>query len=202
MSKSFEMSMVGELTFFIGLQVKQLDNGIFISQSKYAKELVKKFGMKDSKHVQIPMSTSSKLDRDSYINKVDHFLYRIMIDSLLYVVVTRLDISFSVGVCARYQADLKEQHILAVKCIIRYVNGTLNCGLRYSSESNFEIAGYTNADRASNKDDRKCTSGGCFYVGTNLVSWYSKKQNCISLSSCEAEYIAVGNCCTQLLWMK
>ncbi|XP_059628806.1 uncharacterized mitochondrial protein AtMg00810-like [Cornus florida] len=141
MSKNFEMNIAGELTFFLGLQVKQLNDGIFISQSKYAKELVKKFSMKDSKHIQTPMSTSSKLDRDSDPNNVDHFLYRSMI-------------------------------------------------------------GYTDVDWAGNKDDRKSISGDCFYVGTNLVSWYSKKQNCISLSSYEAEYIAVGTCCTQLLWMK
>ncbi|XP_059670893.1 secreted RxLR effector protein 161-like [Cornus florida] len=188
--------MVGELTFFLGLQVKQLDDGIFISQSKYAKELVKKFSMKDSKHIQTPMSTSSKLDRDSDPNKVDHFLYRSIIGSLLYLAATRPDISFSVGVYARYQADLREQRILVVKRIIPFVNSTLNYRLRYSSESNSEIAGYTNANLAGNKDDRKSTSGGCFYVSTNLVSWYSKKQNCISLSFCEAEYITVGTCCT------
>ncbi|XP_059654657.1 secreted RxLR effector protein 161-like [Cornus florida] len=175
---------------------------IFISQSKYAKELVKKFGMKDSKHVQTPMSTSSKLDRDSDPNKVDHFLYRSMIGSLLYLAATRPDISFSVGICATYQADPREQHILAVKHIIHYVNSILNYGLHYSFEFNSEIEGYTDANWAGNKDDRKSTSGDCFYVGTNLVSWYSNKQNCISLSSCEAEYIATGNCCTQLLWMK
>ncbi|XP_059631762.1 uncharacterized mitochondrial protein AtMg00810-like [Cornus florida] len=167
--------MVGELTFFLGLQVKQLDDEIFISQSKYAKVLVKKFSMKDSKHVQTPMSTLSKLDRDSDPNKVDHFLYRSIIGSLLYLAATRPDISFSVGVCARYQVDPRKQHILAVKRIIRYVNSTLNYGLRYSSESNSEIAGYTDVDWAGNKDVRKSTLRGCFYVGTNLVLWYSKK---------------------------
>ncbi|XP_059650480.1 uncharacterized mitochondrial protein AtMg00810-like [Cornus florida] len=193
--------MVSELTFFLGLQVK-LNNGIFIAQSKYVKELVKKFGMKDSKHVQTLISTSSKLDKDSDPNKVDHFFYRSIIGSLLYLAATRPDISFSVGVCAKYQADPREQHILTVKRIIRYVNSTLNYGLRYSSESNSEIAGYTDVDWADNKDDRKSTSCGCFYVGTNLVLWYNKKQNCISLSSCEAKYIVAGNCCTQLFWMK
>ncbi|XP_059663982.1 secreted RxLR effector protein 161-like [Cornus florida] len=113
-----------------------------------------------------------------------------------YLVAIRLDILFSVGVCVRYQADPREQHILTVKRIIRYVNSTLNYGLGYSSESNSEIVGYIDANWAGNKDDRKSTSGGCFYIGTNIVSWYSKKQNCISLSSCEAEYIAAGNCCT------
>ncbi|XP_059639090.1 uncharacterized mitochondrial protein AtMg00810-like [Cornus florida] len=154
--------MVGELTFFLGLQVKQLDDRIFISQSKYAKELVKKFGMKDSKHIQTPMSTSSKLDRDSDPNKVDHFLHRSMIGSLLYFVATRPDIQFSVGVCARYQADPREQHILAVKRIIRYVNSTLNYGLRYSSESN-----------SGNKDDKKnymfLELGGDFTTVTKFV---------------------------------
>ncbi|XP_059669037.1 uncharacterized mitochondrial protein AtMg00810-like [Cornus florida] len=129
-----------------GIQVKQLDDGIFISQSKYANELVKKFGMKDLKHVQTPMSASSKLDKDSDPNKVDHFLYRSMIGSLLYLAATRPDISFSVGVYARYQGDIREQHIFAVKRIIRYVNSTLNYGLYYSSESNSEIAGYIDAD--------------------------------------------------------
>ncbi|XP_059638781.1 secreted RxLR effector protein 161-like [Cornus florida] len=148
------------------------------------------------------MNTSSKLDRDSDPKKVNHFLYRSMIGSLLYLAATRPDISFSVGVYAKYQADPREQHILAVKRIIRYVNSTLNCGLRYSSESNSEIAGYTDADWVGNNDDRKSTSGGCFYIGTNLVSWCSKKQNCISLSSCEAKYIDTGTCYTQLLWMK
>ncbi|XP_059629573.1 uncharacterized mitochondrial protein AtMg00810-like [Cornus florida] len=148
MSNTFEMSMAGELIFFLGLQVKQFDDGIFISQSKYANKLVKKFGMKDLKHVQTPMSTSFKFDIDSDLNKVDHFLYRSIIGSLLYFAATRPDISFSVGVCARYQANLREQHILAVKRIIRYVNSTLNYGLRYSFESNSEIAGYTDADWA------------------------------------------------------
>ncbi|XP_059658713.1 secreted RxLR effector protein 161-like [Cornus florida] len=109
------------------------------------------------------------------------------------------DISFSVGICARYLVDPREQHVLVVKCIILYVNSSLNYGLCYSSKSNSEIAGYTDTDWAGNKDDRKSTSGDCFYVGTNLVSWYSKKQNCKSLSSCEVEYIATGSCCTQLL---
>ncbi|XP_059627613.1 secreted RxLR effector protein 161-like [Cornus florida] len=125
-----------------------------------------------------------------------------MIDSLLYLAASRPDISFSVGVCAKYQADPGEQNVLTVKHIICYVNSTLNYGLRYSSKSNSKIAGYTDADWASNKDDRKITSGGCFYVDTNLFSWYNKKQNCTSLSSCEAEYIAAGSSCTQLLWMK
>jgi hypothetical protein len=107
-----------------------------------------------------------------------------------------------VGVCARFQANPKESHLTAVKHIIRYVNDTLLYGIWYSRKTNLVIAGYSDADWARNADDRKSTSGGCFYVGNNLVAWMSKKQASISLSTVEVEYIAVGSCCTQLLWMK
>ena len=90
----------------------------------------------------------------------------------------------------------------AVKRIIRYVNCTLEYGIWYSKDTNGNLVGFSDADWAGNADDRKSTSGGCFYVGNNLVSWLSKKQNSISLSTAEAEYIAAGSCCTQLLWMK
>ncbi|XP_059629760.1 uncharacterized mitochondrial protein AtMg00810-like [Cornus florida] len=170
MGNTFEMSIVGELSFFLVLQVKQFDDGIFISQSKYANELVKKFGLKDSKHMQTFISTSSKLDRDSDPNKVDPSLYRSLIGSLLYLATSRPYISFSIGVCGRYQANPIEQHVLAVKCIIRYVSSTLNYGLHYSSISNSKIVGYTDVDWVGNKDDRKNTLGDCFYVGTNIVS--------------------------------
>jgi hypothetical protein len=125
-----------------------------------------------------------------------------MIGSLLYLTASRPDIAFSVGVCARFQANPKESHLTAVKHIIRHVNDTLPYGIWYSRETNLMVAGYSDADWAGNADDRKSTSGGCFNVGNNLVAWMSKKQASISLSTVEAEYIVAGNCCTQLLWMK
>ena len=90
----------------------------------------------------------------------------------------------------------------AVKRIIKYVGGTCDFGLFYSKESNLSLAGFSDSDWASNADDRKSTTGGCFYVEANLVTWMSKKQNSMSLSTVEAEYIAAGSCCSQLLWMK
>jgi hypothetical protein len=125
-----------------------------------------------------------------------------MIGSLLYLTASRPDIAFSVGVCTHFQANPKESHLTAVKRIIRYVNDTLSYGIWYSRETNLVVTGYSDADWAGNADDRKSTSGGCFYVGNNLVSWMSKKQASISFSTAEAEYIAVGSYCTQLLWMK
>ena len=147
------------------------------------------------------MSSSTKLNVDSSGVVVSPTLYRSIIGSLLYLIVSRPDIAFSVGVCARYQAAPKESHLTAVKQIIRYINGTPDYGLWYSKDSNACLVKYSDADWAGSVDDRKSTLGGCFYLGNNLVSWMSKKQNFVTLSIAEAEYIAAGSCCTQLLWM-
>ncbi|CAM8982110.1 unnamed protein product [Rhodiola kirilowii] len=125
-----------------------------------------------------------------------------MIGGLLYLTATRPDICQAVGVCARYQADPKESHLLQVKRIIKYVSGTADYGLWYTRDTSGCIVGYSDADWAGNIEDRKSTSGGCFFIGNNLVSWFSKKQNSISLSSTEAEYIAGGSCCAQMIRMK
>ena len=125
-----------------------------------------------------------------------------MIGSLLYLIASHPHISFSVGAYARYQANPKESHLISVKRIICYINGTLDYGLWYLYDSSFMIAGYSNVDWAGNVEDRKATSGACFFIGDYLVAWLSKRQNIVSLSITEIEYIAVGSDCTQLLWMK
>jgi hypothetical protein len=202
MKQEFEMSMIGELIYFLGMQVKQTSEGILISQAKYAKDLVKRFGLDGKSHAHTPMSTSIKINADLTGKQVDPTLYQSMIGSLLYLTASWPDISFSVGVCGRFQANPKESHLTAVKRIIRYVNATVNYGICFSRETNPMLAGYSDADWAGNADDRKSNFGGCFCVGTNLVAWLSRKQSSISLSIAEAEYIAAGSCCTQLLWMK
>lgn len=123
MSIEFEVSMVGELSFFLGLQIKQCENGIFLSQTKYVRNLLKKFEMNTSKYSSTPMSTSIKLSLDSSGKDFDKRLYRNMIGSLLYLTARRPDISFNVCVCARYQSRPKESHVQAVKRIMKYVNG-------------------------------------------------------------------------------
>ena len=125
-----------------------------------------------------------------------------MIGNLLYLTASRPDIAMSVGLVAKYQSDPNKSHLTAVKQIIRFVNGTISHGIWYSFDTNSNLVGFSDADWAGCTDDRKSTSGGCFYLGNNLVSWHSKKQNSISLSTAEAEYIAAGSGCTQLLWMK
>ena len=202
MEKEFEMSMVGELNYFLGLQVKQRKDGIFISQEKHAKNLVKRFSLDSKKHTSTPISSLVKLSLDATGVEVDPTLYRSMIGSLLYLTASMLDIAFSVGVYARFQVAPKESHFTAVKRIIRYINGTSDYGIWYSRDSNECLVGYLDADWAECVDDRKSTSGGCFYLGNNMVSWMSKKKILVSLSTIEAEYIAAGSCCAQLLWMK
>ena len=144
-------------------------------KKKYSKNLVKRFGLDSKKHTSTLMNSLAKLSRDATGVEVDPTLYRSMIDSLLYLTASRPDIAFSVGVCARFQATPKESHLTVVKRIIRYINGTSDYGIWYSRDSNECLARYLDADWAGCIDDRKSTSGGCFYLGNNLVSWMSKK---------------------------
>ena len=189
MQAEFEMSMIGELTHFLGLQIRQQDSGIFLSQSKYAKNLVKMFGLESTSSVRTLMSPNVKLTVDLLGKSVDPSLYRSMIGSLLYLTASRPDISYSVEVCARYQVNPKESHMTTLKRIIKYVKTIAEFGMWYSKDTSDVLAGYSDADWTGNADDRNSISGDCFYVGNNLVSWMSKKQNSISLSTAEAEYM-------------
>ena len=127
----FEMSLMGELNYFFGLQIKQRSDGIFISQVKYTKELIKKFGLEDLKTCNTPMATTTKLDKDDQGKSVDIRLYRSMIGSLLYLTASRPDIMFSVCLCARFQSYPKESYLITVKRIIQYLKGTIGMGLWY-----------------------------------------------------------------------
>jgi hypothetical protein len=132
MKQELEVSTIGELTYFMGMQVKQTSEGIFISQAKYAKDLVKRFGLEGKSHARTPMSTSVKISADLTDKQVDPTLYRSIIGSLLYQTVSRPDIAFSVKFCARFQANPKESHLTTVKHIIRYVNTTVHYGIYFS----------------------------------------------------------------------
>jgi hypothetical protein len=202
MANKFKMSMIGELSYFLGLQVKQMKNGTFVSQGKYIKDMIKKFGLEDAKLMSTPMGTSGSLELDENGNMVDQKLYRSIIGSLLYVTASRPDVMFSVCMCARYQSSPRESHLKACKRILRYLKSTQDVGLWYPKESSFELIGYSDSDYGGCKINRKSTSGTCQLLGKSLVSWSSKKQNSVALSTAEAEYISAGSCCAQLLWMK
>ncbi|KAK1392928.1 hypothetical protein POM88_011984 [Heracleum sosnowskyi] len=202
MLSKFEMSMMGELKFFLGLQVSQRSNGIFICQSKYLKELLKKYHMEDSASARTPSSTAIKLGASDNSIKVDVTSYRGMIGSLLYLTASRPDIMYATCLCARFQADPRDLHLVAVKRILRYIKGTPNLGIWYPKDSGFNLVGYTDSDYAGSVVDRKSTSGSCQFLGGRLISWYSKKQQTVSNSTAEAEYIASGSCCAQILWIR
>jgi hypothetical protein len=165
MIQKFEMSMMGELKYFLGFQFKQLQDGTFINQTKYIQDILNKFGMKDAKPIKTPMGTNGHLDLDTGGKFVDQKVYWLMIGSLLYLCASRPDIMLSVGMCARFQVDPKEVHLRAVKRIMRYLLYTPKFRLWYPNGSTFDLIGYSDVDWAGCKIDRKSTSGTCQFLG-------------------------------------
>jgi hypothetical protein len=153
MQNEFEMSLLGGLSFFLGLHICQRNQGIFISQTKYIREMIKRFGMEDCKPVTTPMQTSCKLSKDDDSKSTDQRQYRSMIGSLLYVTTSRPDVMQAVGQVARFQAAPKESHVLAVKRIFRYLKGTKEFGLWYPKGKDLSLIAYTDADWAGCIDD-------------------------------------------------
>ncbi|GJV23167.1 putative ribonuclease H-like domain-containing protein [Tanacetum coccineum] len=202
MKDKFQMSSMGELTFFLGLQVQQKKKGIFISQDKYVHEILKKFNYTDVKSASTPTDLERPLVKDSDADDVDEHLYRSMIGSLMYLTASRPDIMFAVCACARFQVSPKTSHLLAVKRIFRYLKGKPSLGLWYSKDSPLELVAYTDSDYAGATLDRKSTTGGCQFLGNRLISWQCKKQTVVATSTTEAEYVAAANCCGQVLWIQ
>ncbi|GJR06080.1 retrovirus-related pol polyprotein from transposon TNT 1-94 [Tanacetum coccineum] len=202
MCSKFKMSMMGKISFFLGLQISQSPRGIFINQSKYALESLKKYGFESCDPVDTPMVEKSKLDEDKEGKAVDPSHYRGMIGTLLYLTASRPDLQFAICMCARYQARPTEKHLNAVKRIFRYLKGTVHRGLWYPKDSSIALTAFADADHAGCQDTRRSTSGSIQLLGDRLVSWSSKRQKSAAISSTEAEYIALSGCCAQVLWMR
>ncbi|GMI70037.1 cysteine-rich RLK (RECEPTOR-like protein kinase) 8 [Hibiscus trionum] len=176
MSLVFEMTDVGLMCYYLGLEVEQSEDGIFISQKGYAKEVLKKFKMLDCNPVNTPMECGVKLSKP--------------------------DILFAVGVVSRYMEAPTSTHIKAAKRILRYLKGTIDFGLFYSSSHDFQLMGFCDSDFAGDIDDRKSTSGFLFFLGDCCISWSSKKQPIVTLSTCEVEYVASISCTCHAIWLK
>ncbi|GJS01008.1 putative ribonuclease H-like domain-containing protein [Tanacetum coccineum] len=202
MKSRFQMSSMGELTFFLGLQVKQKEDGIFISQDKYIAEILKKFYFASVKTASTPIETQKPLVKDEEASDVDVHLYRSMIGSLMYLTASRPDIMFAVCACSRFQVTPKTSHLSAVKRIFRYLKGKPKLGLWYPRVSSFDLEAYSDSDYAGANLDRKSTTGGCQFLGRRLISWQCKKQTIVATSTTEAEYVAAANCCGQVLWIQ
>ncbi|GJS20881.1 ribonuclease H-like domain-containing protein [Tanacetum coccineum] len=189
MKSRFQMSSMGELTFFLGLQVKQNKGGIFISQDKYVAEILKKFDLVNVKAAITPMETKVPLTKDEEAIDVDVHLYRSMIGSLMYLTASRPDIMYAVCVCSRFQVTPKTSHLNAVKRIFKYLKGKPNLGLWYPRESPFDLEAFSDSDYGGSNLDRKSTTGGCQFLGQRLISWQCKKQTIVATSTTEAEYV-------------
>ncbi|KAK6160558.1 hypothetical protein DH2020_003939 [Rehmannia glutinosa] len=170
------MSMMGELTFFLGLQVKKMKDGTFISQTKYTSDLMKKFGMEEKSTMKIPMNTSIKMDMDADGKAIDQTMYRALIGSLLYLTASRPDITSVVGVCARFQSAPKESHMTAAKRILRYLKGCQEVGLWYPKDEGVKLVCYSDSDYAGCRVERKSTLGTCQILRNRLVSWLMRNK--------------------------
>nr|GEV78191.1 retrovirus-related Pol polyprotein from transposon TNT 1-94 [Tanacetum cinerariifolium]GEV78205.1 retrovirus-related Pol polyprotein from transposon TNT 1-94 [Tanacetum cinerariifolium] len=202
MHSKFEMSMMGELKFFLGIQIHQSPRGIFLNQAKYSQEILIKHGMTSCDSVGTPMATKH-LDADLSGTPVSQTKYQSMVEALMYLTASRPDIVHATCYCARYQAKPTEKHITTVKRIFQYLKDTIHMGLWYPKDTGFELTTLSDSNHAGYLDSRKSTSGGIQFVGGDkLVSWSSKKQDCTSMSSAEAEYVSLSACCAQVLWMR
>ena len=202
MMKMFEMSDLGKLSYFLGLEVQQGEDGIFLSQQKYANDILSQFSMVGCKTVGTPMNVSEKLTSDDGTGIADARKFRSLVGRLIYLTHTRPDLTYAVGIVSRFMHCPSKQHFGAAKRILRYIAGTTSYGIWYSRKNKFELVGYSDSDWAGEKEDMKSTSGNCFTLGSGIVSWASKKQATVALSSTEAEYVAAAKAACQAIWLR
>ncbi|KAA8517060.1 hypothetical protein F0562_017122 [Nyssa sinensis] len=199
LSQNFEMKDLGQLNYFLGLEVTFGSDGYYLSQAKYASDLLSKAGLTDSKTCTSPLDPNVRLLVTNGESLPDATLYRQLVGSLIYLTVTRPDISYAVHLVSQFMSAPRSTHYAAVLHILRYVKGTLFHGLHFSSRSSLELRSYSDADWAGDPTDRRFTTGYCFLLGTSLISWRSKKQTIVARSSTEAEYRALADTTAELL---
>nr|GEY64037.1 putative RNA-directed DNA polymerase [Tanacetum cinerariifolium] len=198
----FEMKDLGRLKYFLGIEVLRSQQGIFICQKKYVLDLLAETGMLDCKPAETPMVANQKLYMEPDAELADKGRYQRMVGKLIYLSHTRPDIAYSVGVVSQFMHQPQKAHMDAVERIIEYLKGTPGHGVLFKSNGHLDIQVYTDADWAGDKGNRRSTSGYFSMVGGNLVTWRSKKQKVVSLSSAEAEYRGISRGVAELLWIR
>lgn len=200
----FAVKDLGPLEYFLGIEVKQEKNGILLSQKRYALDLLKKANMGKCKAISTPMTATEKLFRDQgkSLTGEDQFRYRSIVGGLQYLTMTRPDLAFAVNRVCQYIQSPTDAHWAAVKRILRFVKGTVDHGLKIQKSATTMLSGFSDADWAGCPDDRRSTSGFAVFLGTNLVSWSSRKQATVSRSSTEAEYKAIANVTAEMIWVQ
>ncbi|XP_047306358.1 uncharacterized mitochondrial protein AtMg00810-like [Impatiens glandulifera] len=202
LSLRFEMKKLGELGTFLGLQIKNFYKGLFVSQINYEKKLVEKFGMTDGKKRYTPLDVNPKLSRDEGTCLPDPRPYRALVGSLIYLTITSSDIAYAVGVVSRYMQEPRKPHLEKVKKILKYINTSLDIGLLYEKDAKFVLQGYADVDFSRDRDDRRSTSEFVFLCGNTSISWSSRKQGSVSLSTNEAEYKASAHVAHECIWLR
>eukprot|EP00253_Pinus_taeda_P024114 PITA_24114 len=202
MKEEFEMTDMGLLRYFLGIEVEKNGNEIFISQVKYVNEVLERFNMQESKAAITPTVMRLKLSKEDNNKDFDPSLYKSIVGSLMYLTSTRLDIMHAISLISRFMERPKEAHWQAAKRILRYVNGTKRFGILYTTSECSYLIGYTDSDWAGSVEDRKSTSGYVFHMGSGAISWASRKQPIVALSTVEAEYVAATVAACQEIWMR
>ncbi|KAL5816417.1 hypothetical protein ACOSQ3_024795 [Xanthoceras sorbifolium] len=201
MVKEFEMTDIGLMAHFLGIEVVQSEKGIFISQSIYAKEILKRFSMEKCNPVTTPVETGLEL-RKNEKGDVDPTYFKSLVGSLRYLTCTRPDILYGVGLVSRYMETPDQSHLNAAKRILRYIKGTINDGMLYTKCEDCRFTGYSDSDWGRDLDERKSTTGFTFFMGDTVFTWSSKKQAIVTLSSCEAEYVAACSAVCHGIWIR
>ncbi|WVZ96725.1 hypothetical protein U9M48_042326 [Paspalum notatum var. saurae] len=204
LNKDFAIKDLGELHYFLGIEVNKVSDGIILTQEKYANDVLKRAGMMGSKPVSTPLSTSEKLTahEGSLLGLSDATQYRSIVGSLQYLTLTRPDISFAVNKVCQYLHAPTTNHWMAVKRILRYLRQTTKVGLKICRTSSLLVSAFSDADWAGCLDDRRSTGGFAVFLGCNLIFWSAKKQATVSRSSTEAEYKAIANATAEVMWIQ
>ncbi|XP_022004529.1 uncharacterized mitochondrial protein AtMg00810-like [Helianthus annuus] len=200
LNKEFSLKDLGPLGYFLGLEVTHQSSGLFLSQAKYAHDILARAGLLDSKPAATPLSTSETFTSTG-VPFHDATLYRSLVGALQYLTITRPDISYAVNQASQHLQAPTISHFQLVKRILRYVKGTITFGLSFSKPATTQLVGYLDADWARCVETRRSTYGYSIYLGGNLVSWSAKKQPTVSRSSCESEYRAMANTAAEIIWL-
>ena len=203
MSPEFDMSDLGKLSYYLGLEVTQGSGFIELRQLTYAKKVLEKDGMAECNAVKFPMDHKLQLHADKTGEPVNPTHFKSIVGGLRYLVHTRPDIAHAVEIVSRYMKRPTEVHMNVVKRICRYIKGTMQYGLVYTrGRGNYILSGFSNSDLAGCLDDRKSTGGMAFYLDENLITWVSQKQRRVALFSCEAEFMAATAAACQEIWLQ
>lgn len=202
LATEFEMKNLGGLKYFLGIEVARSKQGIFLSQRKYILDLLSEVGLLDCKPADTPIVQNHRLG--IYTDQVftDKGRYQRLVGKLIYLSHTRPDIAYAISVVSQFMHCPSEDHMAAVTRILRYIKSSPGKGLMFSKNNHLKVDSYTNADWAGNLSDRKSTSGYFMFVGGNLVTWRSKKQKVVALSSAEAEFRGMAKGLCELLWLR